>query len=133
MQHTGSLRDELKGTSPLAFGCLNEDRYGKFEQSTCAGPHTFEYVGSWTAPDTSYADADRDEDGAHAKCRTLVARYAKVPVDSTLRYRTGTSYLVPAEEAWARGDRGIRCFYWSGGPKVTRSIKGGGTRALPVR
>ncbi|SCL51033.1 septum formation family protein [Micromonospora chersina] len=133
VQHTGSLRNALKGPSPLAFGCLNEDRYGAFEQTACARPHTFEYVGSWTAPDTPYADAGRDEDGVHAKCRALVARYAKVPVDGVLRYRTGTSYLVPAAEAWARGDRGIRCFYWSGGPKVTHSIKGGGTKALPVR
>ena len=115
VQHTGSLRDALKGPSPLDFGCLNEDRYGAFEQTDCARPHTFEYVGSWTAPGTSYADASRDEDGVHAKCRILVARYAKVSVDGVLRYRTGTSYLVPSAEAWALRDRGIRCFYWSGG------------------
>ncbi|MEV0425531.1 septum formation family protein [Micromonospora sp. NPDC050495] len=117
----------------MAFGCLNEDRYGAFEQTGCARPRTFEYVGSWTAPDTPYVDAGRDEDGVHAKCPVLVARYAKVPVDGVLRYRTGTSYQVPAAEAWARGDRGIRCFYWPGGLKVTRSIKDSGTKALPVR
>ncbi|MFU8851940.1 septum formation family protein [Micromonospora sp. SL1-18] len=132
IERTGSLRDALKGSSPLAYGCLNEDGWGNFQQIACTKAHEFEYVGSWKAPDGRYADADRDEDAIHAKCRTLVARYATVPVDGMLRYRTGTSYRLPSEEAWARGDRGIRCFHWSSGKKLTRSIKGGGTKLLPV-
>ncbi|MDZ5445728.1 septum formation family protein [Micromonospora sp. 4G57] len=132
IQHTGSLRDALKRPSPLAFGCLTEDRWGNFQQVGCATAHQFEYVGAWTVPDGRYADAGRHQESIHAGCRTVVARYAKVPVDRMLRYRTGTSYQLPSEEAWARGDRGVRCFYWSSGKKVTRSIKSGGTKALPV-
>ncbi|MFU8873515.1 septum formation family protein [Micromonospora sp. SL4-19] len=132
IERTSSLRDVLKGASPLVYGCLNEDEWGNFQQITCTKAHEFEYVGSWKAPDGRYADADRDEDAIHAKCRTLVARYANVPVDGMLRYRTGTTYRLPSEEAWTRGDRGIRCFHWSGGKKLTRSIKGGGTKLLPV-
>lgn len=132
VQRSGSLRDALKGPSRLAYGCLTEDEWGSFQQTTCTKGHQFEFVGAWTAPDGPYEEADRDEDTIHAHCRTLVARYAKVPVDGNLRYRTGTSYRLPSEEAWQRGDRGVRCFYWSGGEKVTRSIRGGGTKALPI-
>ncbi|MFG2057097.1 septum formation family protein [Micromonospora sp. NPDC048930] len=132
MPYRGSLRDALKGPAPLAYGCLTVDKWDELQQTSCTKAHQFEYVGSWSAPDVGYADADRDAKAIHARCRTLVARYAKVPVDRMLPYRTGTRFQLPSEEAWARGDRGIRCFYWSSGKKVTRSIKGGGTRVLPV-
>ncbi|MFC4146913.1 septum formation family protein [Micromonospora mangrovi] len=132
VERRGTLRDALKGPSPLAYGCLTEDESGDFAQTTCDKGHEYEYVGAWTVPDGRFADADRHEESIHAGCRTLVARYAKVPVDGKLRYRAGTSFLLPAEEAWNRGDRGVRCFFWSGGEKLTRSIKGGGTKALPI-
>lgn len=132
VQRSASLRDELKRPSKVAYGCLDEDEYENLQHSSCDKPHRFEYVGSWTAPDGPYGDVARNDDNVHAKCRTVVARYAKVPVDGNLRYRTGTAYRLPSEKAWARGDRGVRCFFWSGGPKLTRSIKGGGTKVLPV-
>ena len=132
VQHVGSLRNALKGPSRLAYGCLTEDEWGNFQQTGCDKGHQYEYVGSWTAPGGEYPDAARHDDTFHSGCRTLVARYAKVPVDGKLRYRTGTSFQLPSEEAWTRGDRGVRCFFWSGGEKVTRSIRGGGTKALPV-
>ncbi|MCM0676454.1 septum formation family protein [Micromonospora phytophila] len=129
---SGSLRGALKGSSPLALRCGEEDDWGHLLAADCTRPHRFEYAGIWTAPDTSYADAQENEDGVHAKCRAVIARYAKVPVDGMLRYRTGTTYRFPSEQAWARGDRGVRCWFWSGGKKLTRSIAGGGTKALPV-
>ncbi|MCI4062294.1 septum formation family protein [Micromonospora sp. R77] len=132
VQRSGTLRDALKGPSKLAYGCLTEDEWASFQQTTCQQGHQYEYVGTWTAPDGQYPDAAAREDGIHANCRTVVARYAKVPVDGQLRYRTGTSYRLPTVEAWARGDRGVRCFFWSGGKKLTGSIRGGGTKALPV-
>ena len=67
-----------------------------------------------------------------ANTKLTVGSKVRVPVDGKLRYRTGTSFQLPSEEAWTRGDRGVRCFFWSGGEKVTRSIRGGGTKALPV-
>ncbi|MEV5765583.1 septum formation family protein [Micromonospora sp. NPDC052213] len=129
---TGTLRDVLKAPSSLTFTCAEENRWGNLEPVACGEPHRFEYAGIWTAPDGRYDDATKDEDAIHAKCRTVIARYAKVPVDGMLRYRTGTTYRFPSEEAWARGDRGVRCWFWSGGRKLTRSIAGGGPRALPV-
>jgi hypothetical protein len=132
MQQSGSLRDALTRPSPLAYGCLNEDKWQELQQASCTKAHQYEYVGFWTAPDGPYADANRNDRSIHAQCRTLVARYAKVPVDRMLPYRTGTRFQLPSEPAWDRGDRGIRCFYWSDGKKLTRSIKDGGPKVLPV-
>ncbi|NES16822.1 MULTISPECIES: septum formation family protein [Micromonospora] len=132
-QHSGSLRGALAGASPLAYGCLTTTSWGSFLQTSCRKSHQYEYVGTWRAPDGRFEDADRDSGSLHARCRTLVARYAKVPVDRALPYRTGTAFRLPSEEAWARGDRGIRCFYWSSGKSVTRSIRGGGPKVLPAR
>lgn len=132
MPYSGSLREVLKKASPLAYGCLSTDRWDELQQTSCTKAHRYEYVGSWTAPDGPYADAARDAGPIHARCRTLVARYAKVPVDRALPYRAGTRFQLPSEAAWASGDRGIRCFYWSDTKNVTRSIKGGGPPVLPV-
>lgn len=132
-QRTGSLRDALKGTAPLAYGCQNESPAGILLQVPCTAAHRFEYVGTWTAPDVPYADVDRDEDQIHSRCRRVIAGYVKVPVDRLLPYRSGTLYVLPSEEAWDRGDREIRCFLWSSDRALKRSVKGGGTRALPVR
>ncbi|MEV4820945.1 septum formation family protein [Micromonospora sp. NPDC049274] len=133
MERAGSLRNALASRSPLHLGCMNRDRWGSLRPVACTTGHQFEYAGIWTAPDRSWADATRDEDPIHSACRTVIARYAKVPVDSNLPYRTGTSYRFPSRPLWARGDRGVRCYFWSGGAAVKRSIAGGGTKALPIR
>jgi hypothetical protein len=132
VNRAGSLRGVLETSTPLAYGCAEEDDWGHLVATPCTTPHRFEYAGVWTAPDRSYEDAQEDEDAVHARCRTVIARYAKVPVDGMLRYRTGTTYRFPSAQAWARGDRGVRCWHWSGGRKLTRSIAGGGTKALPI-
>ncbi|MGC4790769.1 septum formation family protein [Micromonospora sp. DT178] len=132
VNRAGSLRGVLKAATPLRYGCAEEDEWSNLLAVPCTKVHRFEYVGVWTAPDVSYDDATKDEDAVHAKCRPVIARYAKVPVDGMLRYRTGSTYRFPSEEAWARGDRGVRCWYWSSGKKLTRSIAGGGTKVLPI-
>ncbi|MFY1703986.1 septum formation family protein [Micromonospora sp. WMMA1923] len=130
--HTGSLRGALGGGSPVRLTCFEEDEQQRLRHSPCDAPHRFEYAGTWTAPEGSSRPVARDEDDVHARCRPVVARYARVPVDGDLRYRTGTAYRLPSESAWARGDRGVRCFFWSGGRSVTSSIRDGGATALPV-
>ncbi|WBB66817.1 septum formation family protein [Micromonospora sp. WMMD812] len=130
--HVGSLRNAVRSGSPVLLGCMNEDNWGRLLSTPCATPHQFEYAGVWTASDVPYEQAQRDEDGIHARCRTVIAHYAKLPVDGRLRYRTGTTYRFPSGEAWARGDRGVRCYFWSGGRPMTRSVAGGGPAVLPV-
>ncbi|WP_091628696.1 septum formation family protein [Micromonospora peucetia] len=132
VNRAGSLRGALRASTPLRHGCAEAGEWGHLLTVPCTKVHRYEYVGVWMAPNASYEDATKDEDAVHTKCRSVIARYAKVPVDRMLRYRTGSTYRFPSEEAWARGDRGVRCWYWSSGKKLTRSIAGGGTKALPV-
>ncbi|MFD1321845.1 septum formation family protein [Micromonospora sonneratiae] len=131
--HNGSLRGALRQPSPLSYGCLDADRWGSLWPRACDQTHHFEYVGTWTAPLTSLAVLDDDPGRAHRSCRSVIARYVGVPDDGMMRYRTGTAYRTPSEEAWARGDRGVRCFLYFGDRVLTRSLKGGGAAALPIR
>ncbi|MGW0430977.1 septum formation family protein [Micromonospora sp. NPDC003197] len=79
------------------------------------------------------AEVGRDPGRNHRSCRSVIARYVGVPDDGMMTYRSGTAYRTPSEEAWARGDRGIRCFLYSGDRVLNRSLKGGGVAALPIR
>ncbi|MFF5181447.1 septum formation family protein [Micromonospora sp. NPDC000316] len=132
IDRTDTLRNAVSSRSPLTYGCMIEDEWEQLRPAGCTSGHQFEYVGTWTAPDRSYEVAVRDEAAVHAACRTVVARYAKVPVDANLRYRAGTTYRFPSPELWDRGDRGVRCYFWSGGKTIKRSIAGGGTAVLPI-
>lgn len=133
---SGRLRDALKTASPLHLGCfqptMSGDQIDEMKPVKCTAKHRSEYVGVWTAPDTRYADFARNEDRAHAGCRGVVAAYAKVPNDGNLRFRTGTVFYPPTAEEWELGDRGVRCLFWYD-RDITRSIKGAGPSALPVR
>ncbi|MEU6202430.1 septum formation family protein [Micromonospora musae] len=132
VSRVGSLRGALRNDSSVRLGCMNSDEWARLSPAACTAPHQFEYAGVWTAPERSYEQARRDEETAHDRCRTVVAHYADVPADSMLRYRTGTTFRYPSKEAWTRGDRGVRCYFWSGGRQLTRSIAGGGPAILPI-
>jgi hypothetical protein len=133
IERTGSLHDALKSPSPLGYGCFNEDQWGSLQPVACDKPHRFEYAGIWTAPDLSYDAFAKDPARVHAECRSVIAGYVHVPDDGNMRYRTGTTFRPPSEEWWARGDRGVRCFLWSGDRSLTRSLKAAGATALPIR
>ncbi|MFI7492413.1 septum formation family protein [Micromonospora echinaurantiaca] len=130
MQQVGSLRDALTGTSPLEHTCFDLYDHGGLKATRCADPHRYEYVGIWTTPVQRRADVDRDPEAVHARCRTLVYRYAKVPAGREVR--TGTTYRLPSEQGWARGDRGVRCYFWTGGPTINRSVRGSGASAIKI-
>ncbi|MEH1167482.1 septum formation family protein [Micromonospora sp. CPCC 205539] len=132
MERTGTLRGAAKNGSPLLHGCMTRDKWEFLRAAACTAVHQYEYAGIWNAPDRSFEDATRDEDAIHAKCRTVIARYAKVPVDANLRYRTGSTYVFPSRQLWERGDRGVRCYFYSSGDKIKRSIAGGGSKVLPI-
>ena len=71
-----------------------------FRPVACTSGHQFEYAGIWTAPDRSWEDATGDEASVHTACRAVIARFAKVPVDGKLHYRTGTAYRFPSQQLW---------------------------------
>ncbi|MFR9776201.1 septum formation family protein [Micromonospora sp. MS34] len=134
---TGSLRGALKPGSPLTFGCFNpklaKDDIEEMRPVACTAKHHAEFVGIYQFPDISYAEFQRTSGRAHKACRSLIAKYAKVPDNSDMRYRAGTIIYHPFEEEWKDGNRGIQCFLWLSDRTLTRSLKGAGSKGLPLR
>lgn len=135
---TGSLRDALKGPSPLRLGCQRA-RSGRgagvqeLVPVECPAVHEAEFVGVWKAPDRPYPTRDVDWLPLYAGCRSVLARYVGVPDDTRLRFRSGVVVRPPGPGRWRVGDRGVRCYLWLSDRTVTASLKGGGPAALPVR
>lgn len=135
---TGSLRDALKGASPLRLGC-QDARTGRelgvrrLVPADCAKPHNAEFVGVWKAPDKPYPVKPADWAPIYTGCRSVLARYTGLPVDDDLRFRTDVVVRPPGPGRWKVGDRGVRCHLWLSDRTVTRSLKGVGPAGLPVR
>lgn len=133
---TGSLKGALKGTSKLAYTCFKPNISNGFVRGmtgvACTTKHRAEFVGIWTAPETTYKQFRDNATGAHDGCRKQVASFVKVPNDGNLRYRTGTITYRPSEEEWKLGERGVQCFLWISSRELTRSLKGAGTKGLPI-
>lgn len=133
----GSLKGALTpADNKLSYGCfkpkLTNDRIEAMTPVPCSTKHRAEFVGIWTAPDTSYQRFQDNSAQAHNGCRKVVASYVKVPDDGNLRYRTGTIIYYPDEEEWKVGERGVQCFLWLSSRDLTRSLKGAGTKGLPI-
>lgn len=133
---TGSLRGALKPGSPLALACFNpklsKDEVQAMRPVACTTRHHAEFVGIYQAPDISYAEFQRTSLRAHKACRSLIAKYAKVPNDGNMQYRAGTIIYHPFEQQWRDGDRGVQCFLWVSDRTLTRSVRGAGGKALPI-
>ncbi|MEH1100743.1 septum formation family protein [Micromonospora sp. CPCC 205561] len=132
---TGSLKGALTGAAPLAHRCFNPkvraDDIREMTPVSCTSKHRAEFVGVWQAPETSYDAFTRDNMKVHRACLTLIAKYAKVPDNGDLRYRAGSIYYHPHEREWRNGNRGVQCFLWVD-RNLTRSMRGAGTKGLPV-
>ncbi|MFF5181120.1 septum formation family protein [Micromonospora sp. NPDC000316] len=133
---TGSLRGALTGAAPLAYRCFNpklvKDKVEEMVSVSCTAKHHAEFVGIWEAPDISYAEFKRTSKRTHKACRSLIAKFAKVPDNSDLDYRAGTIFYQPYEEDWKNGNRGVQCFLWISDRNLTRSMKNAGNKGLPV-
>ncbi|WP_089157630.1 septum formation family protein [Micromonospora sp. NBS 11-29] len=134
---TSSLRDALKAPSRLRLGCQRTGQDRRRVQTLapvdCAVRHDAEFAGVWAAPDRPYPKKPADWAPLYAGCYAVVARWAGVPADSTLRYRSGVVVRPPGAGRWAVGDRGVRCYLWLSDRTVTASLKGAGPGKLPVR
>jgi hypothetical protein len=135
---TGSLRDALKPGSPLAYGCFDPKVSGGSVEDmrgvACTAKHRAEFVGIYQFPNVPYAEWRSSAQRAHKACRSLIAKYVKVPDNSDMQYRSGTIVYHPfGEKEWKDGNRGVQCFLWLSDRQLTRSLKGGGSKALPVR
>lgn len=137
VSRTGSLRDALRGDSPLRLGCYtarldNHRIVRELLPTECRQSHDVEFVGAWRAPETvAYPVGDRDWLRFYTECRTLIARYVNVPDDTWLRLRSGVVPTVGTAQQWRAGDRGVRCYLWLNDRTVTTSLRGGGLAALP--
>ncbi|MGW0435056.1 septum formation family protein [Micromonospora sp. NPDC003197] len=131
---SSSLKGALSSPSDLLLGCYNpklvKDELDTMTPVACTAKHRAEFVGIFQAPDTSFDGMAADS--IHRGCLGVVAKYAGVSNDSNMKYRAGTIYYPPSEEAWEAGERGIRCFLWIGDRDMTKSVKGGGSKALPI-
>jgi putative regulator of septum formation len=130
------LTASLKGTfaaSGLKFGCFvrPEDEAAQWQTVDCGAQHNIEYVGSFQV--TVEHDKVKDDDGLHIRCRSLIAAYAGVPDDGNMKYRVGTYVSWRNEESWEAGDNWIRCHLWTSTRMLTASVKGGGTKVLPIQ
>ncbi|SCL25227.1 Septum formation [Micromonospora rhizosphaerae] len=134
---TATLKNALAEGSPLALGCFNpklsKDDIEEMRPVSCTAKHHAEFVGVYQAPDISYAEFKRTALRVHKACRGLIAKYVKVPNNGDMLYRSGTIIYHPSEEEWKDGNRGVQCFLWLDDRTLTRSLKGAGSKGLPIR
>ena len=99
----------------------------------CGKKHRSEFVGIYTATEATYAAFRRNDSHTHEACLSVVATYAKLPKDWQPR-STGParSTTTRTEDEWHRGNRGVKCFLWRSDRTFTASVRGAGTRVLPV-
>jgi hypothetical protein len=139
VQRAGSLKGALAdGKSDLMLTCyaIQIDNSGAIQSMPpvgCNAKHNSEFVGVWYAGDLSYPSKDADWDKFHDGCRKLVAGYVGVPNDADLQYRTGVVSLPGGQDVWDLGDHGVRCYLWLDGAGLTGTLKGKGTKSLPVQ
>ena len=126
-----SLRGALTGKSALARGCYRKDAEFDMVPVACDKPHQYEYVGTWFAPNEKWDDFGKRGEMIHKRCLSLVAKFVGIRDDSTMVYRSGTSYSIPNRDEWAAGDRAVTCHLWLD-RKLTRSLKGAGAKGLPI-
>ena len=135
----GSLKGALAPSgSSLRLTCyaIQLDSAGAIDTMPAAGcrsGHNAEFVGIWKAANLDYPSEDAQWAKFHDGCRELIATYVDVPDDKDLQYRTGVVSLPGGEDVWALGDRGVRCYMWLDGADLTKSLKGVGTKGLPVQ
>lgn len=137
-QRRGSLKGALTATSQLRLGCYTvKTQRGEIDQmrpAGCGTAHRAEFVGVYTAPpEVPYPKGDERRDIFLAGCRVPLARFADVPNDADLRFRSGLIWIPPREEEWTSGDRGIRCYLWVSDRDLTKSMRDAGPSGLPVR
>jgi hypothetical protein len=134
VSHEGSLKGALKAASPLRLGCYNpkivKDEVEVMVPVACTKAHHSEFVGTYRAPNITY-DAFKKDTNAGSKCYDVIAKYVGVS-RSTVKYRSGWIAYYPSESDWTAGDRAVLCFLWRSDKTFKRSLKGAGSKGLPI-
>ncbi|MER7282776.1 septum formation family protein [Dactylosporangium sp. NPDC000244] len=135
-QRTGSLKDGLRGTRPLALACVDvlaiPDGQGWYKSIDrlvpidCTQPHNGEYVGLYVGRDIPYPGMTKLVDEVTQACDTKAGQFlgeskAKFESRSDLR-------VVPTggnPDRWDLGDRTVHCYVVTRPDnRVTKSLKG---------
>ncbi|MET8149542.1 septum formation family protein, partial [Actinoplanes sp. NPDC005259] len=137
VSRTGSLAGELTHASPLRLACFDPEVSGgtvtAMTAVACGEAHRAEFAGLWTAPDISYARLESDTGLSAGGCRSAIARFAGLPDDSELQFRSGWISYNPTRAEWLSGERLVRCFIYFSERTFNRSLKNAGPGVLPVR
>jgi hypothetical protein len=134
VNRTGTLRGGLHAGSTLRMTCANPTIAGEqvtaMHPVTCSGAHTAEFAGLFptTAKTSSAVSADAMEKG----CDAVIAKFAGIPDDSSIKARVGWLGFPPDDTSWQAGDRSIRCFLWLDGEKMTGTYGGAGPSKLKI-
>lgn len=128
---TATLQGEFAKASALKYGCYQYNRKD-LAPIACTKGHNAEFVGVWNAGNTAYAKLNGQKDKIAKACRGVIAKFVKVPNDGNMNYRTGVVWNWPSKADWEAGDHAVRCHLWLDKKKVTRSLKGAGTKGLPI-
>jgi putative regulator of septum formation len=135
ISRTGSLRDALKGAAKLALRCFQPTvrgaDVGDMKAVDCAKGHDAEFAGLWTAPDIKLEDLNGDQRMAKG-CRSVIARWAKLPDNGDVRYRYGYLAFAPTLPEWRNGVRSVQCFLWIEGRTMKGSYRNAGAGKLPI-
>ncbi|MFC7244674.1 septum formation family protein [Catellatospora aurea] len=131
-ERTGSL----KGDKPAALlvGCANavsrNDHIEEMTEAACSSAHNAEYIGFFRAPRTlPYPESDRQWFALYRQCSELATGY--VGVSMSQWYRLSTIAWPAYPEAWAAGDRRVRCTVYFGTKKIKKTAKGTKGKGLP--
>jgi hypothetical protein len=133
-----SVKDALKSRSPLSLGCFQvtlakDSSIDTMPAIQCTKAHNSEFAGVYYSRDAAYPRGSKAFEELYDECRKVIARFAGVPVDGNIRYRTGVIAIPGSEDDWQNGNRGVRCYLWLSERKVNRSLKGAGNSGLPIQ
>jgi hypothetical protein len=133
-----TLARSLTGAQPLLLRCftpkVTATSVEKMTGVSCTKRHEAEFAGLWKAPASwSYSKVRGDDKTTQKGCLSAVARFAKIPDNSDTRYRVGWISYHPTEQEWDHGVRDVQCFLWRSRKPMTRSMKGAGTKGLPIQ
>ncbi len=128
---TGSFRDGLRGTRPVAITCVggsNADGITELMTAApCSSAHTGEFVGALPVHDGS-APKQLDPEAVSRGCDELVARYLGYPAGETSHNRYVGSRNYGTSDPWqlSGGAFDYHCFAVSTSPDgtMTGSVKG---------
>jgi len=133
---SGSVKDGLRGSRPLAVTCLTVTDDGKnavtkTDDADCDKPHNGEFAGIYRAADGAWpADENARRKLANNGCEAIVAHFLGYSGDQAISNYLGWMAQGFNEDQWNLGDRSERCFALAfngksvNGARIIGSVKG---------